>query len=237
MPTLQFQLAGEGSLALHIDRLVIAGWTGRDADAVNHHIRELEEIGVKRPSTVPCFYPLAASLLTTAPLLEVPREDSSGEIEFVLMAGPDALYVGVGSDHTDRKVEAYDVTVSKQMCAKPVGSEVWRFDDVAAHWDQLEMRCWRTRHGVRELYQEGLVTRLLDPRDLIRRLHGEVDGAVDGAADGNHALPPGTAMFCGTQAVIGELGGGEAFEVELHDPVLRRSLRHAYRVASLEVAP
>ncbi|MCY1239168.1 hypothetical protein D9M72_519460 [compost metagenome] len=141
------------------------------------------------------------------------------------MAGPDALYVGVGSDHTDRKVEAYDVTVSKQMCAKPVGREVWRFDDVAAHWDRLEMRCWRTRHGVRELYQEGLVTRLLDPRDLIRRLHAE------------GALPPGTAMFCGTQAVIGKLGGGEAFEVELHDPVLRRSIRHAYRVASLEVAP
>lgn len=233
MPALEFQLAGEGPLALHIDRLVIAGWTGRDADAVNHHIRELEEIGVKPPSTVPCFYPLAASLLTTAPLLEVPREDSSGEIEFVLMAGPDALYVGVGSDHTDRKVEAYDVTVSKQMCAKPVGSEVWRFDDVAAHWDRLEMRCWRTRHGVRELYQEGLVTRLLDPRDLIRRLHGDVHGDVHGA----DALPPGTAMFCGTQAVIGELGGGEAFEVELHDPVLRRSLRHAYRVASLEVAP
>ncbi|MGT2429115.1 DUF2848 domain-containing protein [Cupriavidus basilensis] len=225
MPTLHFQVAGEGELVLDIQRLIIAGWTGRDADAVNHHIRELEEIGVKPPTTVPCFYPLAASLLTTDALLEVPREDSSGEIEFVLLAAKDEMYIGVGSDHTDRKVEAYDVTVSKQMCAKPLGTELWRFADVAAHWDQLQMRCWRTRKGQRELYQEGLVTRLLDPRDLIRRLTGE------------DKLPAGTAMFCGTQAVIGELGSGEAFEVELHDPVRKRTLRHAYRVECLAVAP
>lgn len=224
MPTLHFQVAGGGALALDVQRLIIAGWTGRDKDAVQHHIEELQAIGVKPPASVPCFYPLAASLLTTADVLEVPRDDSSGEIEVVLLQAADALYVGVGSDHTDRKVEAYDVTVSKQMCDKPVGREVWRFDEVADHWDSLEMRCWRVRDGKRELYQEGKVTRLLDPRELIRRLTGE------------DALPPGTAMFCGTQAVIGELGHGEAFEVELHDPVRQRTLRHAYRVQSLAVA-
>ena len=30
------------------------------------------------------------------------------------------IFVGCGSDHTDRKVEAYSVTVSKQMCDKPI---------------------------------------------------------------------------------------------------------------------
>ena len=29
-------------------------------------------------------------------------------------------FVGLGSDHTDRKVESYSVTVSKQMCDKPI---------------------------------------------------------------------------------------------------------------------
>ncbi|MCD9119503.1 DUF2848 domain-containing protein [Cupriavidus sp. UGS-1] len=224
MPTLHFQVAGGGELALDIQRLIIAGWTGRDLQAVQHHIEELQAIGVKPPASVPTFYPLAASLLTTAEVIEVPRDDSSGEIEVVLLQGNDGLYVGVGSDHTDRKVEAYDVTVSKQMCDKPVGTQVWRFDDVADHWDSLEMRCWRVRDGERALYQEGKVTRLLDPRELIQRLTGEA------------SLPPGTAMFCGTQAVIGELGHGEAFEVELHDPVRNRTLRHAYRVQTLAVA-
>lgn len=224
MPTLHFQVAGGGELALDIQRLIIAGWTGRDLAAVQHHIEELQAIGVKPPASVPTFYPLAASLLTTAEVIEVPRDDSSGEIEVVLLQGNDGLYVGVGSDHTDRKVEAYDVTVSKQMCDKPVGTQVWRFEDVADHWDSLEMRCWRVRDGERALYQEGKVTRLLDPRELIQRLTGE------------SSLPPGTAMFCGTQAVIGELGHGEAFEVELHDPVRNRTLRHAYRVQTLAVA-
>lgn len=224
MPTLYFQVAGGGELALDLQRLIIAGWTGRDKDAVQHHIDELQAIGVKPPATVPCFYPLAASLLTTADELEVPRADSSGETEFVLLQAEDALYIGIGSDHTDRKVEAYDVTVSKQMCAKPLGRQVWRFDEVANHWDSLEMRCWRVRDGQRALYQEGKVTRLLDPRDLVERLTGEA------------TLPPGTAMFCGTQAVLGELGHGDAFEVELHDPVRNRTLRHAYRVQSLAVA-
>lgn len=224
MPTLHLQVAGGGPLALDVQRLIIAGWTGRDQAAVQHHIEELQALGVKPPATVPTFYPLAASLLTTDDVLEVPRDDSSGETEFVLLQDANTLYIGIGSDHTDRKVEAYDVTVSKQMCGKPMGREVWRFDEVADHWDSLEMRCWRVRDGQRALYQEGKVTRLLDPRDLIGRLTGESE------------LPPGTAMFCGTQAVIGDLGHGEAFEVELHDPVRNRSLRHAYRVASLEVA-
>lgn len=224
MPTLHLQVAGGGALALDIERLIIAGWTGRDMEAVQHHIDELKAIGVKPPATVPTFYPLAAQLLTTDSVMEVPRDDSSGETEFVLLQGADALYIGIGSDHTDRKVEAYDVTVSKQMCAKPMGPEVWRFDEVADHWDSLEMRCWRVRDGERALYQEGKVTRLLEPRDLIARLTGESQ------------LPPGTAMFCGTQAVIGEMGHGEAFEVELHDPVRQRSLRHAYRVETLAVA-
>ncbi|ANN77160.1 DUF2848 domain-containing protein [Bordetella flabilis] len=223
MPQLQFDIAGQGERTILIDRLVIAGWAGRNAEAVQHHIRELQAIGVKPPSTVPCYYPLAAALLTTDAEIEVPRADSSGEVEAVLLSTTDGLLVGIGSDHTDRKVEAYDVTVSKQMCAKPVSRTLWRFDEVVDHWDQLVARAWRVRGGVRELYQEGPMTTLRDPRELADKYAG---------ASG---LPAGTVMFCGTQTVLGELGYGDAFEVELHDPVLNRTLRHAYQVRVLPV--
>ena len=46
-----------------IDHAVIAGWTGRDAAAVEKHIKELEVLGVKRPATTPIFYRVAASRL------------------------------------------------------------------------------------------------------------------------------------------------------------------------------
>jgi Protein of unknown function (DUF2848) len=210
---------------IEITRLVVAGWTGRDKTAVEKHIAELAAIGVRRPRNVPAFYRLGAALLTTAGEIEVVGEDSSGEAEFVLISAPDALYVGVGSDHTDRKVEAYAVTVSKQMCPKPLGAELWPFAEVEAHWDRLVLRSHVTRGGARRLYQEGEVNQILAPRDLLARF---------AAASG--ALAPGTAMFCGTLAVRGEIGGGGRFEVELLDTARKRSLRHEYAIRALEVA-
>ena len=121
-----------------IKNLVIAGWTGRNVAALEAHIKELEAIGVKRPKTVPIFYRVACSLLTTATFIEVMADKSSGEVEFVLFALDDGLWLGVGSDHTDRKAETIGVTLSKQLCAKPVGATLWRYDEVKPHWDKLE---------------------------------------------------------------------------------------------------
>ncbi|GKT17945.1 DUF2848 domain-containing protein [Acidovorax sp. SUPP2522] len=225
MPQHTFDLAGHGPVTLDIRHLVIAGWAGRDRAAVDHHIAELAAIGVKPPSTVPTFYRVASQLLDTGSAVQVPGHDSSGEVECVLLASEaHGVLVGIGSDHTDRTVEAYDVTVSKQMCAKPVGRALWKLSEVQGHWDQLVTRCWRTRDGVRALYQEGALARLLPPAELMQKWN---------AADG---LSTHTAMFCGTHAVIGELGWGEAFELELHDPVLNRSLHHHYATQALEIA-
>jgi hypothetical protein len=224
MTQLNLQVAGHGEVNVSIDHLIIAGWAGRDSAAVEHHIAELEALGVRRPTQIPCFYRVAASLLNPEATIQVPGKDSSGETEFVLIPSDIGLLVGLGSDHTDRKVEAFDVTVSKQMCDKPIAADAWRLEDVLGHWDQLVMRTWRSRDGVRELYQQGPVTSLLAPNTLLAKLN---DSA---------SLPAGTAMFCGTQPVIGELGYGEAFEMELVDPVLGRSLRHAYSVEPLPVA-
>ena len=193
-------MVGGAPRRIEICTLVIAGWTGRDRAAVEYHIAELAAIGVRSPRVVPCFYRVGANLLTTTGEVEVVGEDSSGEVEFVLVAAPDTMYVGVGSDHTDRKVEAYGVTVSKQMCPKPIGRELWRLTEVEKHWDRLVLRSHVTRQGMRWLYQEGAVSGMLAPRDLLVRL-----------ADSGASLSPGTAMFCGTLAVQGEIGGGERY--------------------------
>ncbi len=206
-----------------VEDLVIAGWTGRDAAAVEKHIRELAEIGVKRPSRTPIFYRVAASLLTTAAAIQVAGSDSSGEVEFVLLSLADGLWVGVGSDHTDRKVEAMDVTVSKQMCAKVIGPEVWRYADVAPHWDRLVLRSWAHIAGQRTLYQEGAVAGMRHPDELVRLYTGKA------------ALPAGTAMYGGTHAVHGGVRPATQFDIELDDPVLGRKLAHAYRIEPLPI--
>jgi Protein of unknown function (DUF2848) len=204
-----------------VRQLVIAGWTGRDAAALEKHIRELEAIGVKRPKTTPIFYRVSASLLTTDDAIEVLGDQSSGEAECVAYCFADGTYVGVGSDHTDRKAEAVGVSLSKQMCAKPVSREVWRLEDVAAHWDKLVLRSYVGVDAGRRLYQEGSVAAMRPPGGLFRLYCGQ------------DRLPDGTAMFCGTLAVHGGITPSEIFEMELEDPVLRRKITHSYRVKAL----
>jgi hypothetical protein len=211
---------GARSEAAEIDMLIIAGWTGRDQEAMERHMRELEAIGVARPRTAPIFYRVAASLLTTAPVIEVSGTESSGEIEVVLLRLADGLWVGVGSDHTDRKAETINVSLSKQMCAKPVSPSVWRFDEVRPHWDRLVLRSHIVVGDTRSLYQEGPVTTMRDPQDLIERYGG---------------LRVGAAMFCGTLAVKGGIRQSDAFEMQLEDPVLGRSIVHRYQIVPLPV--
>lgn len=141
-----------------VRHLVIAGWTGRDMTAVEAHIRELEAIGVKRPKSTPIFYRVAASLLTTDATIEVIGDRSSGEAECVVYSFDDGTWIGLGSDHTDRATEALSVSISKQMCAKPVSSDLWCLDDVAAHWDALILRSYVGVGENRRLYQEGPFT-------------------------------------------------------------------------------
>lgn len=198
-----------------IKELIIAGWTGRDEAALRKHIKELEEIGVKPPRTTPIFYRVAASLFTHATEIQVSGPDTSGEVEFVLIKTSDDLRVAVGSDHTDRKAETIGVTLSKQLCAKPVSTDSWRYDEVKPHWERLILRAWADG----ELYQEGPVTAMRSPEDLM----------------GRHPLKPGHAMFCGTLAARGGIRPASKFMIELEDQVRKRKLRHEYLVKVLTV--
>jgi hypothetical protein len=221
MHQLEFIINGNRRIA-GVEQLVIASWTGRDAAQVEQNITKLEALGVPRPRSVPSFYRVGANLLTTDEQVEVIGADDSGEVEFVLVSLADGLFVGVGSDHTDRKVEASSAIVAKQMCPKPISRELWPLEEVREHWDRLVLRSWVTRNGKREAYQEGAVTTMLAPQALIRRY-----------LNGDGVLAVGTVMFCGTLSVRGAIGGGEQFEIELNDEVRGRSLSYGYKVRRL----
>lgn len=226
MHDLTFTVMDNGAatpLTMSIDQAVIAGWTGRDPVARDKHIAELEAVGIARPATTPIYYRCSARRLTTAEVIEVCGGDSSGEVEFVLIGWQGRTFVGLGSDHTDRKVEAYSVTVSKQMCDKPMSPVLWELEDVIGHWDQMILRSWAWFDGQRTLYQEGTLDAMLPVKELIDRGFG---------ASG---LPDGCAMFGGTFAAKGGIRPSVRFEYELEDPVLKRKLSHAYDVIVLPV--
>jgi hypothetical protein len=200
---------------MEYSNVVIAGWTGRDEVALKKHIMELAEIGVKPPKTTPIFYRVANTLISNATSIQVSGPDTSGEVEFVLLSKPDGLYVTVGSDHTDRKAETIGVSLSKQLCEKPIAKEAWKYDDVKPHWDKLVLRSWADG----KLYQEGPVTAMRSPEDLL----------------GRHPLKTGWAMFCGTLAAKGGIRPADVFKMELEDPVRKRKLTHEYRIHILPV--
>lgn len=211
-------------LSIEVDCLVIAGWTGRDAHAIEHHIVELEAIGVPRPSAVPLFYRVGASQLSQAATVQVVGEGTSGEAEPFIFFHAGEIFVSLASDHTDRSLETYSVALSKQICPKPVARSAWRLAEVQAHWDELVLRSWIDDGGEPRLYQEGTLAALREPADLLARY-----GA------GNPAPADGFAMSCGTLGAIGGIRPSAGFRMELWDARLGRGITHAYRCASLPV--
>lgn len=227
------RLAADGtrSTALHTvapRALVVAGWTGRDVAAIEHHIEELAAIGVPRPSSVPLYYRVAAQLLTQSPAIEALGDQSSGEAEPVFFFSQGEWWLSVASDHTDRKVESYSVVVSKQMCAKPVAETAWRWTDVQAHQDSIELRSRILEDDRWVDYQRGTLA-------SIRPLAALRDGMP-----GVGAAPEGLFMTCGTLGALPNAKGegirpAAQMEIELHDPKLQRRIVHRYAVQALPV--
>lgn len=201
--------------------LIVAGWTGRDEKALHHHIEELAAIGVPRPSSVPVFYRISTANLTQATHLEVLGPDTSGEAEPVIVAMHDGLWLGVGSDHTDRKAETMGIALSKQICAKVVGKKLWSLDDVVGHWDKLILRAYVTIDGIRLKYQEGPLSAMRNPSDLVSRAEAR--------------FVTGTVMFCGTLGAIGGIRPSTQFTAILEDPVLNRKMTCEYDIDALPV--
>jgi hypothetical protein len=225
--TFSFDTPDGSSREIAINQLVIAGWTARDRAAVDHHIAELAAIGVPPPSTVPLFYRVSADLLTQGERVEVLGPDSSGEVEPVLIDDGDQLWLGLGSDHTDRKLESHSVAFSKQACLKPVGNAIWALADLHDHLDELVLTSFIRDDESDEwvVYQQGKLAKI---RPLL-----ELTAACP-LGEGDR-LGKGTAMMCGTLGAIGGVRPARHFRMELHDPVRGRTLTHSYESSILPV--
>lgn len=216
--TLRFDTP-DGPVEVAVTDCVVAGWTGRDKAAIDHHIEELAEIGVPGPSTVPLYYRVAVEQLTQGNHVQVIGGDSSGEVEPVLVATDTGLYLTVGSDHTDRKVETYSIAVSKQMCPKVLGTTAWPVsleDDL----DSLVLEAKATIKGKEEPYQTGTLALIRPLKDLV---------------DGYGGLKPGTVMLCGTVPVTGGIRPADRLAISITDPARGRTLSHAYDIETLPV--
>lgn len=213
---LRFYVAGtEERLDVVPDRLIVAGYTARDEQAVAEHIAELAAIGVPEPASVPAFYDLNPALLTTDTVVEVDGATSSGEVEPVVLRHHDSYYLAVGSDHTDRALERHDIAASKAACPKPVGQLVVPLgaDLSAADWDTITA-C----SSIDETpYQRGALSTLRTPLDLLARLEERLGD-----------LPGDLVVFGGTLPLLtGEFIHGSCWRLHLR-LADGRTLTHSY---------
>jgi hypothetical protein len=215
----------ETDVPFHVDRMVNAGFTGRDQKEVRHHLDELSAKGIEVPTETPLIYPVIPATLTTAENIVVFGPETSGEIEYVLFVKNETeIYVGIGSDHTDRKLEETDIPRAKQMCPNIVFPEVWDLKDVAGHWDELVMACRVEKDGQDLLYQEGSLGLLMSPAELMTFVAGKVTGPL---AD--------MVIFSGTVKMeTPEFVFAERFSGRLTDPVLKRELVFSYRISPMD---
>ncbi len=204
-----------------IQRLYNIGSATRDAAAAVAHQQEVADAGVAIAFDIPAprIYPIAVDALTTGGEVQVQGVETSGEVEIVLLMA-DRLYVGVGSDHTDRALEKTSIAWSKQVCANVLAPVLWPFDEIRGDWDRCVLRC--AVDGTP--YQDVSVSAFLRPDDILSVLKERVPG-----------LPERDFLiFCGTYASIGKvLRYGNSWSFELDDPVRGRRIEHTYCVTNL----
>ncbi|WP_051291514.1 DUF2848 family protein [Fictibacillus gelatini] len=204
------------------ENFYIAGYTAKNQAELKEHIEELEKIGVAAPPQVPMIYHLSPELLSTGATISTVRNDASGEAEVVLLNIEGEWHVGIGSDHTDRVLEATSVQKSKQVCAKPISNELWPLSAIEDHWDEIELRSWYSINGKETLYQSGKLDAFLSPKELLKIVEERGYSTSE------------SALFCGTLPIVsGEFIYGESFRAELFDPKMNKKIELFYHTKIL----
>ncbi len=222
MALLSFNINGnpDHRLKFKTKRIINAGYTGKNQQAVQKHIDELKELGIPAPEKIPVFFPKYPDRITQdwmIPCLD--EEEHIGEAEYVLLFSGEEIYLAVGSDHTDRSLEQVSIPKAKQVYPNIISKDVWKLNDVEGHFDELVLYSYVENKGEKTLYQEAALGELLNPRELLEHLKDIID-----LSDRN-----GLVIFSGTVAGSLEIDYSPLFEVVIKDPRRKLELTCSYR--------
>lgn len=218
---------GSQERELDVARVYNLGFTIRDREKMQKHLDEVTGVHIDWPERPPAIFPISAWATITSSDVPVQYGRTSGEIEIVTIATgtSDGLLVGVGSDHTDRTLEQTDIPWSKQAAPNVLAPTVWRWTDVEAHWDQIQLESYVDG----QLYQQAGVAEFWTPREMVDSVAGRI-----------LEVPGGKVFFSGTVVSLNEeLDFGRSWSLRMIDPVTGRTIRHDYTVSVLseEIKP
>jgi hypothetical protein len=205
-------------------KLIAMGFTPRDEKVIRELFEALRKIGGSIPDKTPMTYPLSPDLLTTRDKIFVVGKDNNGEVEYLIIPFNDDIYIGVGSDHADKQVESFDIQKSKQLCAKHMCKEVWRWNEVKDHWDEIVLESRYIVDGVEELYQKNIAEVMLRPEKIIQSVEDYYSRKISDLD---------CVIFSGSVPTLNGFRYGEHFRYSLFDPVKNRKIGSEYSIIKL----
>lgn len=207
---------------INYDQVFAIGYAGRNMEKTMEHIRELEEqLGVPAPKKIPTIFQCGTYLLTQEKDLHFIGEKTCGEVEYVMVVTGGKLYIGLGSDHTDRELEGMSVPKAKQICAKPIGTILWDYEEIKEHWETIKLYSYQTVDGEEILYQQGTLADIMDPGMILKELDERVGNVTD------------AVIYSGTVPLTEGFRYGTEFRCEMDDEVLGRKLSLNYKVITV----
>ncbi|MCS4592506.1 MULTISPECIES: DUF2848 domain-containing protein [Brevibacterium] len=220
---LTFELPDKTTVDVHVDRLLNAGYAGRNQEAVQHHIDELAALGVPGPSQVPALYPVSPYLAQQAETVTVQHGKSSGEAEWALVVSDRGVLITAASDQTDRDLEVYGVAWSKNAAPNILAKRAWVYEEIADHIDEIRIESFVTdAGGVESQLQDGSFADLLPPSYWLDELKAK------------EVAQPGTVLISGTIPMAeGVDQFASLWRVRLFDPRTEDSIEMSYTVEKM----
>ncbi|MEX6494411.1 DUF2848 family protein [Fusobacterium animalis] len=221
---IKFKVKGEndssiGQIEFDLNRLLIVGYSGSNIEKIKEHIKELKEhLGVPEPKKIPTIFECSKELLTTEKEIKFVGNMTSGEVEYLIIKHSNEIYIGIGSDHTDRKLESISVPKAKQICPKPVGDEVWLYKNIKEHWNEIEAESYQNINGQKILYQKGKLSEILPVEKIILELENRVGNVED------------SIIFSGTVPLESTFKYGDEFICKIFDKNNNSSLNLNYKI-------
>lgn len=202
-------------LELIPEHVYVVGYSGSNKEKTYAHIKELEEqLNVAPPKQIPTIFEVSKELLAQDKNLYFVDDMTSGECEYVILVKNGEMYIGLGSDHTDRRLESLSVPKAKQICLKPISEDFWKYDEIKDHFKKIKLNAKSDGKD----YQIGSLSDIMSVEEILKELNeriGEIDNSI---------------IFSGTVPLVGGYEYGENFYLELVDEVLDRKISFDYDI-------
>lgn len=234
---------GKIPLTLQVDNMFGGGRSARHKTHFKDHMDDLTKFGIPQDPyemDAPVAFLTPPITATTSHKLLQYENATCGEVEPILLIDDQKnIYLTVGSEHLDRHMERGYKLKCKLFAQRVIAPDAWLYEDVKDHWDDLILRYYAYPDGgpgayvyptkaERVLGQEGECGQNYPPEPYLERLKRQT-GVED---------PRNSAIFLGTIPWLTKLRDGgkgpflfaPAYEIEIEDPVLKRTIRHHYEV-------